>query len=227
MRRATAIKPKADDVEFFHDIEQRDPEWHALRRGIPTASKFSVIMASGADGEDSKTRAKLMNVMAGEILTGETAETFRNEAMDRGVEMEPEARAYYERATFSALTKVGFVRRTIHNPIHGPLIVGASPDSLVDDDGILEIKTTRPDLLIPILKKGAAGLPAIHKAQCHGTMWVTGRAWCDLLIYYRGMPKARFRIERDDVYIAKIRNAVEVFAFELATLVRELRTMDH
>jgi len=225
VRRATAIKAKPDDVEFFDDIEQRSDAWHDIRRGIPTASKFSVIMASGKDGEDSVGRQKLLYVMAGEILTGETADSFRNEAMERGLQMEPEARAYYGRSTFSTLMPMGFVKRTIHNHLGTSFSVGASPDSLVDQDGVLEIKTTRPDLLIPILKRGAAGLPSVHKAQCHGTLWVTGRSWCDLLIYYRGMPKAKFRIERDESYITKIKNAVEVFSYELGQLVAEMRKL--
>lgn len=223
-RPATKTKPRQDDVEFF-DVEQRTTEWHELRRGIPTASKFSIIMASGVDGEDSKTREKLMNVMAGEILTEEPAESFVNDAMARGVEMEPEARDYYKRTTFAELTSVGFVRRTIHRPLGEPLVVGCSPDSLVESDGALEIKTMRPDLMIPIIKKGPAGLPAQHRAQCQGTLWVTGRLWCDLQIFYRGMPYGpRFRMERDEQYIARVRDAVEVFVYELHKLVQDIRS---
>lgn len=224
-KAAKKITPKADEVEVF-DIEQRSDDWHAVRRGLPTASKFSIIMAEGADGEDSKTRAKLLHVLAGEILTGETAESFRNEAMERGIEMEPEAREYYARTTFEEITQVGFVKRTIYNPLGTPLVIGCSPDTFVGPDGVLEIKVTRPDLLIPILRAGARGLPSLHRAQCQGTLLVSGRAWCDLLIYsHARMPKAKFRLERDDVYIKKIKDAVEVFSYDLRKLVEELRAM--
>lgn len=217
--------PKPDEVETF-DFEQRSQDWHDARRGVPTASKFSIIMASGKDGDDSKMRTKLLHVMAGEILTGETAETFRNESMERGVEMEPEARAYYARTTLSELKSVGFVKRTIRNPLGSSLVIGCSPDSLVDADGCLEIKTMRPDLLIPIARAGAAGLPSVHRAQCQGTMWVTGRAWCDLQLYYRKMPVApRFRMMREETYIRRIRDAVEAFTFELNHIVDEMRSM--
>lgn len=224
-RAATKVKPRPDDVEFI-DVEQRSEEWFAARIGVPSASKFSVIMATGEDGEDSKTRTKLLHLMAGEILTGKPAETFVNEAMERGVEMEPEARAYFERVTFSDLKQVGFVKRTIHNPLGDPLVVGCSPDSLVDEDGVLEIKTMRPDLMIPIIKKGAAGLPAKHRAQCQGALWVTGRARAHLQLFYRGMPvNPRFTLERDDVFITKIKNAVDVFSYELRKLVADIRAL--
>lgn len=225
-KAATATrKPPEDTVEFI-DVEQRSEDWQATRRGLPTASKFSVIMASGQDGEDSKMRTKLLYVLAGEILTGETAETFRNEAMERGIEREPEHRDYYARTSFADLTQVGFVKRTIHNPLGDPLVVGCSPDSLVDKDGVLEIKDMRPDLLIPIIIKGAAGLPARHRAQCQGSLWVTGRRWCDLLMRSRGLPAvAKFRMERDDAYIARIKDAVEVFTYDLRKLVADLERM--
>jgi hypothetical protein len=226
MVKAAAKAPPEDLVEYL-DFEQRSEDWFAAKRGVPSASKFSTIMASGADGDDSKTRTKLLHVLAGEIITGETAETFRNEAMEKGTEMEPEARQKYERSTFSKVTQIGFVRRTIHNPFGDNLVIGCSPDSLVDDDGTLEIKWMRPDLLIAILEKGAAGLPTRHRAQCQGTLWGTGRKWCDLFLYsHRLLTPAKFRIMRDEAYIKTIRDAVEKFAFDLRELVKRLRAMD-
>lgn len=227
MAKAAAVrKPKPDDVEFFYDVEQGSEEWNALRRGLPTASVFGTIMASGTDGEDAKTRTKLLYRLAGELLTGETAETFRNSAMDRGIEMEPEARKAYARGTFEKVTRVGFVRRTIYNPLGDNLVVGASPDSLVGDDRTLEIKTMIPELLIPVADKGAAGFPTRFRAQCQGSLWVTGRRSCDLMIYYRGMPVApKFTLERDEEFIRKIRDAVEGFSYDLRQLVKRITAM--
>lgn len=224
-RAAAKIKPKADEIEVF-DFEQRSPEWYEVRRGIPTASRFSTIMASGKDGEDSITRQKLLYRLAGEIISGETDETFRNEAMDRGIAMEPLIRDGYQKGTFFPLSQPGFVKRTAHDPLATePLIVGCSPDSFVGDDGVLEIKSMAPHLLIPVLLKGAGGLPARHRAQCLGSLWVTGRQWCDLVIGYAGMPSAKFRIMRDEASILEIRRAVEVFAYDLRQLVTQIRSM--
>lgn len=225
MAKAAAKKPPEDLVETF-DYEQRSIEWFEVRRGIPTASNFGIIMASGVDGGESLTRQKLLYRMAGELLTRETAETFRSAAMERGVEMEPEARDAYARKTFEQMTSVGFVRRTIHNPLGEDLVVGASPDSYVGTDRTLEIKTMIPELLIPIAEKGAAGFPTRHRAQCQGTLWVTGRRFCDLVIFYRRMPvMPKFTIERDDAYIRTIRDAVETFSYDLRRLVDRMKAM--
>ncbi len=220
-----AVKAKPDDVEVFQDIEQGTPEWLELRRGCCTASNFATIIASGKDGGESVTRRKLLHTMAGEILTGEVAETYRNAAMDRGNLMEDEAREWYGRTRFADVARVGFIKRTIHNPLGSSFAAGCSPDCLVGSDGILEVKTMRPDLMIDLHLRGAGGLPE-HKAQCQGALWVSGRAWCDLVIYYRNMPiRPVFRIERDEQYIAMLAQQVEIFDYELQGLVARIRNM--
>lgn len=220
------VAPPQDEVEFFPNVVQRSEDWFACRRGLLTASKFSVMIASGKDGGDSVGRATLMRRLAGEILSGHTAETFRNESMDRGNEMEPAARAYYERTRFADLQPMGFVKRTVRTPLGQDFIVGCSPDSQVGADGGLEIKTMRPDLLIEVLQKGAGGFPSTHRAQCQGTCWVTGWKWVDLLMFYDGMPhNPVFRVERDEVYIARLREEAEKFDFELRRLVEQVRQM--
>lgn len=220
-----AVKPKAplaDEVEVFDSVEQRSDDWHSLRRGLPTASRFASILAQG----DGKMRARYLYQLAGEALSGETAETFSNAATDRGIAMEAEARDWYGRTRFADLAQVGFVRRTVRRPLGSEFVVGCSPDSFVGRDGVLEIKTTRPDLLIEMSLKGAAGFPSEHRAQIQGTLWVTGRAWCDLIVFYRGMPVTpTFRVERDEAYIRTLSDAVETFAWELKTLIECMRSM--
>ena len=218
-----ATKTKRPHVEVFPDIVQGTPEWFDVRRRIATASNFATIIASGKDGDKSVTRRKLMNVMAGEWITGEVAETYRNAAMERGNAMEAEARDWYGRTRFADLALVGFVRRTVYNTFGDvAFVVGCSPDALIGKDGVLEIKTMRPDLLIDLMDRGGGGFPPEHRAQIQGSLWVTDRAWCDLVIYYRGMPKLTFRVERDDVYIQHLAEQVEVFDFELRALVAKI-----
>jgi hypothetical protein len=160
--------------------------------------------------------------LAGEIMTGEPAETYKSPAMARGNTMEQLACDYYSRTNFAELTPVGFIRRTLPSGI----IVGCSPDRLIKDTrGVLEIKTEIPRRIIHRLKSGSRSASE-HAAQCQGIMWVADLEWVDLLIYYRGMPAApKFRIERDESYIAELSNAVEVFAHDLKMLVREIRSM--
>jgi len=224
--KATAIKTKADEVEVFDEIEQGSLDWFEIRRGCCTASNFATILASGRDGGESVTRRKLMRRLAGEIMTGEVAETYRNAAMDRGNAMEPEARDWYSRTRFADLSRIGFVRRTVHNPLGASFVVGCSPDSFIGKDGVLEIKTMIPELMIDVAEKGAAGFPPEHRAQVQGSLWVTGRAWCDLVIFYRNMPITPvFRVERDGVYIQELARQVEIFDYELRALVAKIRKM--
>lgn len=214
--------PPKSEVEIFEDLEQGTPDWFEARRGLMTASNFAVIMREGKDGDASKTREGLLYDLAGEILSGYPAEeTFKSAAMKRGNDMEPEAREYYERTNFATVRRVGFAKRKLPNGI----IIGCSPDSLVGDDGALEIKTMIPKLLIPRILKGAPPPPG-HRAQLHGNLWVLDRQWIDLLIFYRGREKPlqqKFRIQRDDVYIkTEIAPAIEQFDYELRQIVKSM-----
>lgn len=209
-------------VEIFENVEQGSEEWLMLRLGVPTASNFSIMMANGADGEASKTRAKLMRVMAGEILTGRPGEgKIVTAAMQRGKDMEQEARQHYIDTHFVEVRQVGFMRRKLPSGRY----VGCSPDALIGDRKALEIKTMAPDLMIERLEKGA-GMPTEHRAQVHGTMWVGDLSEVDLLLFYSGMPVApKFTVKRDSTYIAEISRAVEIFEFETRQLVDKIRRM--
>ena len=216
--------PREDTVEFL-DVEQGSEDWLRLRLGIPTASNFGTIMASGAGGGRSETRTKLLYRMAGEILTGQLAETYQNAAMLRGNEMEDEACADYEFTHACETERCGFVRRTIHHSLFGDRFVGASPDRLVGADRILEVKTMKPELLIDLVE-GQRPFPSEHRAQCQGSLWVTGRKFCDLKIFYRGMPYSPvYTVERDEAYISTIKQAIEVFQYDLRQVVARQRKL--
>jgi hypothetical protein len=194
------------------DCEQGSPDWHAARAGIPTASQFATILAKGKDGGASLTRAKYMRELAGEIITGEPAESFTNSHMERGKVMEAEARDYYAFVTDAPIRRVGFVK-------NGPM--GCSPDSLVGEDGALEIKTALPHILIDLLTKDK--FPPEHKAQCQGVLWLAQREWIDLVVYWPKMPPLITRATRDEEYITNLATAVRQFNEELAALVDRIR----
>lgn len=196
----------------IHDMEQGTPEWFAVRLGVPTASEFSTVMASGRGGTPSVTRRKYMLKLAGEILTGEPAESYTNPAMERGHEMEAEARNLYAFMADVDPVQVGFVTNGR---------AGCSPDALVGERGGLEIKTRAPHLLIETLLKGE--MPTEHTAQVQGCMWVCEREWWDFAAYYRGLPLFTKRIERDEAYIARMASAVREFTEELDDVVASIR----
>lgn len=196
------------------ECEQGSEEWYRARMGIPTASEFHTVLASGKDGGASVTRATYMMKLAGEILTGELAESYSNEYMARGKEMEAEARDLYAFRHDEEIRRVGLI-------INGPK--GCSPDALIGEDGMLEIKTTAAHLLIPMLLKDE--FPPKHKAQCQGALWVAKREWIDIGIYWPKLPMFEKRAYRDERYIADLAKAVDQFNVELQDKVERIRAL--
>jgi hypothetical protein len=140
-------------------------------------SEASTVLAKGRGGDESKTRRTYLLKLAGEILTGAPMENYTNGHMERGKAMEAEARdlyAYYHELTAD---QIGFIKNGR---------AGCSPDSLIGENGLLEIKTTFPHLLLDILLRQE--FPPQHKAQCQGALWIAEREWIDLAIYWPGLP---------------------------------------
>lgn len=196
------------------DCDQGTPEWHACRAGIPTASRFATVMASGRGGGDSKTRREYLLTLVGERLTGECVPSYKNGDMGRGHEMEDEARARYELKSDEEVQRCGFIRNDFFN-------AGASPDGLIGTDGMLEIKTKIPHLQLEALLSDR--LPPEHKAQCQGALWVSGRKWLRFVSYWPKLPLFSVLVERDEHYIATISVAVKEFNEELNALVEKFR----
>jgi hypothetical protein len=194
-------------VEIIN-CEQNSPEWFEARRGIPTASQFKAILAKG----EGKTRRTYMMKLAGELITGERMESFSNEYTERGHEFEPEARDLYQFQTGAELRRVGFIR-------NGK--AGCSPDSLIGEDGGLEIKSQSPHLLIETILKDE--FPTEHRAQVQGTLWITKRQWWDIAVYYRGVPLFKKRTHRDEKYIQTLATEVDRFNAELADVVSQIQ----
>lgn len=192
--------------------EQNSEEWFKARMGIPTASEFATVMAKGRSGGDSKTRQTYLYKLAGEIITGQPMESFSNAHTERGHAMEAEARSAYEFLYDADCERVGFIRSGRK---------GASPDSLIGANGMVEIKTKLPHLMIETLLRGE--FPPEHKAQCQGQLWVAEREWVDIAVYWPGMPLFVTRAVRDEPYIRELSNAVDQFNAELDMIVDRVR----
>ena len=195
-------------VQIFDDIEQGTDAWRQLRCGLPTASEFGAILAKG----EGKTRRSYLLRLAAEKLTGTPLETFESAAMIRGREMESDARELYAFAHDAEPRRVGFIRNGTK---------GCSPDALLNDNGLLEIKTKRGDLLIDCLLKDE--FPSEHRAQCQGGLWVSEREWVDLAVFWPGLPLFVKRQTRDEAYIRNLASEVDQFNAELADLVERIR----
>lgn len=195
-------------MEIFN-CEQGTDEWFACRAGIPTASMFATVMAKG----EGKTRAKYMRELAGEIITGECAESFSNGHMDRGKAMEDDARRLYAFLADVEPEIVGFIRSGNK---------GASPDSLIGDNGGLEIKTALPHIQIDRLERDR--LPPEHVAQVQGGLWVAEREWWDFVSFWPKLPMLKVRVVRDEEYIKAMSDEIDRFNDELAALVERIRS---
>lgn len=231
-------------MEIFN-CDQGTPEWFACRAGIPTASMFSVVMSEGRPdghlpthimdamvksgctaeqlaaavkaakrkyGNASQVRKQYLRELAGEVLTGECAESYSNAHMDRGKSMEDDARRIYAFIEATEPQSVGFIRSGLK---------GASPDSLVGENGGLEIKTALPHIQIDRLERDR--LPHEHVAQVQGNLWVSEREWWDFVSFWPKLPMLKVRVYRDEAYIKTMADEIDRFNDELAALVERIR----
>ena len=198
-------------------IGQGSPEWHALRRGKVTASRVADVVAKTKSGWGA-SRANYAGELIAERLTGDTAVSFTNAAMQWGNDQEPNARIAYEFYRDVDVEQVGFVD---HPSIE---MTGASPDGLVNDDGLIEIKCPNTSTHIETLISQKA--PSKYVTQMQWQMACTGRQWCDFVSYDPRMPEAmRFfvqRVERDETLIKELETEVATFLSEISQKVVEL-----
>lgn len=195
------------------DCDQGSPDWYTARMGIPTASEFKTIIGIKKEAREKVTRHNYMLKLAGEILTGEPMENYVNGHMERGKLMEEEARELYAFTADQEPQRVGFIRNGN---------TGCSPDSLVGNDGALEIKTTLPHMLADLILKDQ--FPPEYRAQCQGVLWIAEREWIDLSVYWPRMPRFVKRAYRDEPFIKELSAAVDQFNDELNEMVTRLRS---
>lgn len=199
------------------EIVQGTDEWHAMRRGKVTASRVADVMAKTKTGYGAG-RNNYMAELLCERLTGATAPCFMNDAMRWGTEKEPEARAAYCFRTDADVSEIAFMG---HPTI---AMAGASPDGLVFDNGMLEIKCPNTATHLDTL---ASGKPAgKYVTQMQWQMACSGRSWCDFVSYDPRLPEnLRFfltRIDRDDALISDMEAEVRAFLSELDAKIADL-----
>jgi hypothetical protein len=196
------------------DVVQGSPEWEDARRGIPTASAFDKILTP-AKLKLSTQRFAYRNQILAEWLVGYCIDWGGASGfMDRGTDMEPEARAFYELQRDVEVEPVGFV-------VTDDRRVGGSPDGLVGADGGLEIKCPALHTQVGYLLEPGS-LVATYWSQGQGYLWLTGRAWWDLIAYSPALPSVIQRIEPDPGYQAALTDALGTFCDELDDAKRQL-----
>jgi putative phage-type endonuclease len=202
------------------EIIQGSDEWKALRLGKVTASRVADVVAKTKSGY-SASRSNYAAQLIAERLTGTPAESYTNAAMQHGTDTEPEARDAYCFYQGVTVEEVAFVS----HPRIGQ--AGCSPDGLVGEDGLVEIKCPQTATHLETLL--GQSVPAKYETQIQFQMACTGREWCDFVSYDPRMPEHMRlfvrRVPRDDRRIAELENEVAGFLLELAVKLSQLNSL--
>lgn len=200
------------------EMEQRTPAWYQARCGVLTASVVSAIYGYRKDGKETAERRDLRMRLALERVTGQPIdEPYTNADMQRGNDLEPHARAAYEMATGRLVQEVGFV-------LDDELPLGCSPDGLVGDDGLIQIKAPRPANHFETVE--AQKVPDGYLYQLIHELMLTDRQWVDFVSFCPQMPAGLdlviVRYARDEQAVAAHRLACGLFLVEVASTVAKI-----
>ncbi len=197
--------------KIYRDIIQGSSEWESARLGIPTSSSFSRIITPS--GNRSKSWEPYLFELLGERLTGRSEEDFKSSWMERGTEMESEAVNWFSFQTDLETEKVGFVTNDSGT-------IGASPDRLVSDGALLEIKCPSAGVHVSYLLKKPVDHE--HFVQTQGQLFVAQYDSNWVLSYHPALPKALVKVGRDDGFISKMEKLLNEFSQELETKAQEM-----
>ncbi len=196
------------------DIPQQSPEWFKARAGIPSASCFDQILTPA--GLPSKQTQKYLYQLAGERLAGVKTETYQNATMLRGIEMEAEARLYFEMLYNVEIKQIGFCYPDEKK------LYGCSPDGLNESFG-LEIKCPLIQTHVSYLLENK--VPNEYIPQVQGSMLITGFSSWYFMSYYPSLPALIKKVERDWDYTARLKVALDEFCKDLDEVTEKLRKL--
>ena len=198
-------------ITYHPDVEQGTPEWLEMRRGLLTASEVKLILTPTLKiARNDKTRQHVYE-LAAQRITEYVEPTYIGDDMLRGWEDEVRARDLYS-AKYAPVTECGFVT----NDEWG-FTIGYSPDGLVGDDGLIEIKSRRQKYQIETIVTGE--VPTEHYMQCQTGLLVTGRKWLDYISYSGGIPMCRVRVFPDEATHISIIEAAHEFDAQVGATV--------
>ncbi len=187
------------DPTYHWDIAQGTPEWDAIRRGIITASAMKVLVTpTGKQANNDTSRAYLAQLLA-ERITGTSDSSYCSNDMLRGHMLEPYARDLYAKH-YLPVAECGFIQRHYEG-----FTIGFSPDGVVGDDGLIEIKSRLAKHHVKNILEG--GVPSEFAIQIQTGLLVTGRSWVDFISYTPGLPFYTTRVPRNKDMIAAIETA--------------------
>lgn len=194
--------------KIHDDMVQGSAEWFAARCGLLTASEMKLIVTPTLKAaSNTYERAHLYELLA-QRITGHVEPSYLGNDMLRGHEDEIDAKILYN-ANYAPVTDAGFIT----NDSFG-FTIGYSPDGMVGDDGLIEVKSRRQKFQVETIINNA--VPDEHVIQVQTGLLVTGRKWCDFLSYSAGLPMAVIRVEPDFAVQVAILQAAKAFEDRLA-----------
>jgi hypothetical protein len=199
-------------VPIFHDVAQYSEEHDRLRLGIPTSSNFHKIITP--QGKPSKQWREYACVLIAERLLHQKLEFYNSPAMERGLIVEAEAADWYEFDQDVSVERVGFITDDRHR-------MGCSPDRLVGEDGLLEIKAPLPHTQVEYWLSGEVG--ERFRPQLQGQLYVSERSWVDILCWHDVLPKLVLRVEPDDNFIAALDRELRIFNYFIERVMERIR----
>jgi hypothetical protein len=203
-------------LRILPGLIQGSDEWHDQRRGMVTASVVGrLLTATTLEPADNDTSRGLTAVLVAERITGYTEPTYMNDDMLRGIEDEPRAVQHYS-DHYAPVVTDGFMVRE-----EDGWTLGYSPDGLVGDDGLVEVKSRRQKKHLQTIL--ADEVPAENMAQLQAALLVTGREWIDYVSWCGGMPMWRKRVEPVLHWHCSIVAAVEEFETTASRMVAAYR----
>jgi len=201
-------------VPIFHSVAQYSAAYDQLKLGIPTSSKFHKIITP--QGKPSKQWREYACVLIAERILQRRIEFYNSPAMERGLIAEAEAADWYEFDHDVTTRNIGFITDDDHT-------VGCSPDRLVGDDGLLEIKAPLPHTQVEYWLSGELG--ERFRPQLQGQLYISQRRWVDILCWHDVLPKLVVRVEPDEKFIAALARELQIFNYFIECVMEKIRGM--
>ena len=204
---------------IIHNIDQQSEAWFAIRCGHVTGSRFKALVA----GESTATYKDLITNIACEIITGKAEETYSNAIMEHGLETEPIARDEYNRLFDTEVKTAGFISPDENSKYHD--WIGISPDGLIPDEGILEIKCPLMRTHLEYIE--ANKLPSEYRHQVQGQLFVTGLKFCDFMSFVKGMKPFIVRVTPDLELYKEFENRLDILIIHVQNKLSNYHKYDY
>jgi hypothetical protein len=198
----------------FNDVAQYSEDYDRLKIGIPTSSNFHKIITP--QGKPSKQWRAYACILIAERILQQRIEFYNSPAMERGLIVEAEAADWYEFDHDVTVRRIGFItddERTM----------GCSPDRLVGDDGLLEIKAPLPQTQVEYWISGEVS--ERFRPQLQGQLYVSQRSWVDIVCWHDVLPKLVARVEPDQKFFEALDRELRIFNYFIEHVMEKIRAM--